>query len=134
MQTLFVSLYYQTTQVRLLKNQSSMTNLIKAIEKIAKANPYGFTVDLTTLKKVKKGFVSAYLETQDSFGNEGLEKVLKHALENGNTIGGWLNEENNLYYYDSVKVFDNETECIKFGLANKQIAVFDIENLRVIKL
>ena len=111
-----------------------MKNLKTEIEKSAKQNPYGFTVDLTTLKKVKKGFVSAYKETQDSFGSDGLEKVLKHAIEHGNTAGGWLNDENGLFCYDSVKVFENENDCIEFGKENEQIAIFDIENLRVVKL
>ena len=57
-----------------------MEQLFEAILKIADANPDGFTVDLTTLKKVTKGISVAYLETQDSFGEEGLKRVLNHAL------------------------------------------------------
>lgn len=57
-----------------------MEQLFKAIQAIAEANPDGFTVDLTTLKKVTKGISVAYLETQDSFGEEGLKRVLNHAL------------------------------------------------------
>lgn len=56
-----------------------MEQLFKAIQAIAEANPDGFTVDLTTLKKVTKGISVAYLETQDSFGEEGLKRVLNHA-------------------------------------------------------
>lgn len=55
-----------------------MEQLFNAIVKIAEANPDGFTVDLTTLKKVTKGISVAYLETQDSFGEEGLKRVLNH--------------------------------------------------------
>ena len=44
-----------------------MEQLFEAILAIAKQNPDGFTVDLTTLKKVTKGISVAYLETQDSF-------------------------------------------------------------------
>ena len=53
-----------------------MDKFFEAINKIAKMNPKGFTVDLTTLKKVTGGISVAYLETQDSFGNEGLKRVL----------------------------------------------------------
>ena len=53
-----------------------MEQLFKAIQAIAEANPDGFTVDLTTLKKVTKGISVAYLETQDSFGEEGLKEFL----------------------------------------------------------
>ena len=58
-----------------------MEQLFDAILEIAGKNPDGFTVDLTTLKKVTKGISVAYLETQDSFGEEGLKRVLKHARE-----------------------------------------------------
>ena len=44
-----------------------MEQLFDAILEIAGKNPDGFTVDLTTLKKVTKGISVAYLETQDSF-------------------------------------------------------------------
>ena len=43
-----------------------MEQLFEAILAIAKQNPDGFTVDLTTLKKVTKGISVAYLETQDN--------------------------------------------------------------------
>ena len=70
-----------------------MEQLFKAIQEIARQNPEGFTVDLTTLKKVTKGISVAYLETQDSFGEDGLRRVLNHALEHERKVGGWLNEE-----------------------------------------
>ena len=111
-----------------------MTQLIEAIEKIAKKNPEGFTVELPTLKEVKSGIVVAYLETQDSFDNEGLQKVIQHAQSHSKTLGGWFNEDNGKYYYDSCKVFSDRDEAIKFGIENKQIAIFDITNCELIKL
>lgn len=120
--------------VRPHKNQSSMKKLIEAIQEIAEQNPDGFTVELTTLKKVSKGISVAYLETQDSFGNEGLKKVLLHSQSHDGIIGGWLNEENGKFYYDSIKIFHDEKEAVKFGIENEQIAIFDITNLRLIKL
>lgn len=111
-----------------------MKNLSDAIMKIANENPDGFTVELKTLKKVTKGISVAYLDTQDSFGVDGLEKVLKHAENHGKVVGGWLNEENEKYYFDSVKIFTDLNEAKKFGKENEQIAIFDITNLRLIKL
>ena len=111
-----------------------MEQLISAILKIAKANPTGFTVDLTTLKKVTKGISVAYLETQDSFGEEGLERVLNHALVHEKKVGGWLNVENEQFYFDSVRIFTNLEEAKQFGRENKQIAIFDIKKLELIKL
>ena len=63
-----------------------MEQLFKAIQAIAEANPDGFTVDLTTLKKVTKGISVAYLETQDSFGEEGLKRVLTKKTECSTSI------------------------------------------------
>ena len=111
-----------------------MEQLFEAILKIADANPDGFTVDLTTLKKVTKGISVAYLETQDSFGEEGLKRVLNHAEMHENKVGGWLNEENQEFYFDSVRVFTNLEEAKRFGRENKQIAIFDISHMRLIKL
>lgn len=111
-----------------------MTNLLKAIKLIAEQNPEGFTVDLTTLKKVTKGISVAYLETQNCFSDEGLEVVLKHAEKHENTVGGWLNEDDNHYYYDSVNVFLDRDEAIRAGIENKQIAIFDLTTLELIKL
>ena len=111
-----------------------MEQLFKAIFEIAKQNPDGFTVDLTTLKKVTKGISVAYLETQDSFGEEGLKRVLNHAEMHEKKVGGWLNEENQEFYFDSVRIFTNLEEAKRFGRENKQIAIFDISHMRLIKL
>lgn len=111
-----------------------MEQLFKAIFEIAKQNPDGFTVDLTTLKKVTKGISVAYLETQDSFGENGLKRVLNHALEHEKKVGGWLNEENQAFYFDSIKIFTNLEEAKQFGRENKQIAIFDLSHLKLIKL
>lgn len=111
-----------------------MKYLIDAIMDIAKENPDGFTIELSTLLKVEKGFSVAYNETQDCFGVDGLEIVIEHAKRHGNVVGGWLNEDNNLFYFDSIKIVENEREAIRLGIENEQIAIFDLTNLRLIKL
>ena len=111
-----------------------MEQLISAILKVAKENPMGFTVDLTTLKKVTKGISVAYFETQDSFGEEGLRRVLNHALAHEKKVGGWLNEENKQFYFDSIRIFTNLEEAKRFGRKNKQIAIFDLKKIELIKL
>lgn len=111
-----------------------MVNLIDAIQKIAEQNPEGFTVDLTTLKRITKGISVAYIETQDSFGIEGLERVINHALAHDRKVGGWMNEDDGQYYYDSIRIFTDLEEAKRFGRENKQIAIFDLTNLRLIKL
>ena len=111
-----------------------MDNLIEAIQAIAEQNPLGFTVDLTTLKKVTKGISVAYIETQDSFGQDGLKRVLQHALGHEKKIGGWLNEEDGNFYFDSIRIFTDLEKAKRFGRENKQIAIFDLTHLRLIKL
>ena len=111
-----------------------MEQLFEAILEIARQNPEGFTVDLTTLKKVTKGISVAYLETQDSFGEDGLRRVLNHALEHEKKIGGWLNEENDQFYFDSIRIFADLEKAKQFGRENQQIAIFDLTHLRLIKL
>lgn len=108
--------------------------MIKKILGLAKAEPGGFTVRLPELERVKTGIVSAYKETQNCFGSEGLEKAVEHSLKHEKVLGGWFNSENRKFYFDSCKVFDNLEEAIKFGKENGQIAIFDLTNLRVVEL
>lgn len=86
-----------------------MEQLFEAILAIAKQNPDGFTVDLTTLK-------------------------INHSEMHEKKVGGWLNEENQEFYFDSVRIFTNLEEAKRFGRENKQIAIFDISHMRLIKL
>lgn len=106
------------------------------ILKVAEANKEGFTVEVETLKHVTAGIVVAYLETQNSFDSEGLKRCLEHATKHEGYIGGWLDEESGKYYFDSVRVFPNDqlTEATEFGRANKQISIFDLTNIKEIRL
>lgn len=111
-----------------------MENLFEAVKTIAKKNPSGFTVDLTTLKKVTGGISVAYLETQNSFDDEGLKRVLEHALKHEKVVGGWLNDDDESFYYDSVRIFSDLEAAMQFGRENKQIAIFDIGTQELYKL
>jgi fructokinase len=113
-----------------------MKDLIERVWEYSQNNPDGFTLNIETLKEVKFGIVVAYEETQNSFGKQSLQTVIDHALKNNKTVGGWLNEENGLFYFDSVKVFKNSelVRAIEFGMKNKQIAIFDLTNLKEINL
>lgn len=103
---------------------------------IAKKNPHGFTLNLKTLRLVRFGIPVAYLETQNSFGDESLENVINHALQHNSIIGGWLDQESNLYYFDSVKLFKESDldQAIEFAKENKQIAIFNIRTLTEIRI
>lgn len=103
--------------------------MIDKILKIAKENPEGFTVT-KDLEFVKSGFVVAYSETQNSFGIDGLKKVIEFAFKNDTEIGGW--KEKKLFYFDASKVYETKEEATKKAIENNQIAFFDLNNLEVI--
>lgn len=109
---------------------------LAALQSIAALNPEGFTIDKNTLQPITKGFSVAVANTQNSFGVSGAKKVIKYAKENKriNAVGGWLNSENGKYYYDAVIVCNTLEEAVILGKVNKQLAVFDLNNLQEIRL
>lgn len=109
-----------------------MEKLVAQIKKIARKNPVGFTVLLPNLEHAKRGWVVALAETQDSFGDEGLRKVIEVAQRKETAIGGWKHEGK--FYYDAVILLDDEEEAVRMGRENKQIAIFNIETGKYIKL
>lgn len=110
--------------------------MISLIKTIAADNAYGFTYNIRTNSMVSTGISCAYAATQNSFGDNGLMVALVHALRHDAVIGGWLDTETNLFYWDSIKVFDKDEmeAAVEFGRDNKQIALFDIDNIREIRL
>lgn len=113
-----------------------MKQLIERVWEYSLNNPEGFTLNLETFKPVKFGIAVAHSETQNSFDKDSLEKVISHSLQNGKTLGGWLNVENNKFYFDSIKIFRNSEldKAIEFAKQEKQIAIFDITNLKEIRI
>ncbi len=116
--------------------QLGKTALTKALTKIAAANPDGFTVDAITLEPITKGFAVSVEATQNSFGAEGLSKVIDYVTSHDgiNAYGGWLNSDNNAYYYDATIVCKTREEAEAFGRLNHQTAIFDLENMEEIRL
>ena len=119
---------------RLTSQVEKMETLTERVWEYSKNNPDGFTLNIETMRPVKFGICVAYLETQNCFGKDGLEKAISHALKHEKIVGGWLNYENEFYYFDSIKLFKNLNEAIEFAKQNKQLAVFDLTNLREIRI
>lgn len=116
-----------------MNTKQSITKL--AIEKIAQENPEGFTINKKTLQPISRGYAVAISETQDSFGSEGLDKVMEFAKPSFvDAYGGWLNEKNGEYYYDAVMIIEDLRTALFLGFRNKQIAIFDLEKGKQIKL
>lgn len=111
-----------------------MDRLFDRVWEYSKNNPDGFTLNIETFKPVILGIAVAYLATQDSFGREGLRKVIVHAKRHSRVVGGWLNTINSEFYFDSVRIFSELDAALEFAKENKQIAVFDLTNLEEIYL
>ena len=112
------------------------TKVLLALAAIAMANKEGFTVSAANLQPVKRGYAVAVADTQNSFGLEGLANVVKYVSGHPevNAFGGWYNSENNMYYFDATVIVDDLKTAQELGRANKQIAIFDLANLKEIRL
>lgn len=112
------------------------TTLMIALANIALVNPDGYTVDARTLQPVTSGYAVAVAATQNSFGPEGLARVIRYVQDHPeiNAYGGWYNSDNGQYYYDAIIIVDDLAQAIELGRVHKQIAIFDIANLKEIRL
>lgn len=109
-----------------------MDKLVGRLKQLARENPNGFTVKIPECTPVTKGWVVAKKETQNSFGDEGLRKVIDVAMETTFLVGGWKNGK--LYYWDAVLVTEDEAEAIALGKENEQLAIFSLDQLREVFL
>lgn len=110
--------------------------LMKALVRIAAANTDGFTVNAITLESITKGYAVSLEATQNSFGTEGLARVIDYVTthDDANAYGGWLNSDNNQYYYDATVICTTREEAEALARQNHQIAYFDLENMEEIRL
>jgi hypothetical protein len=111
---------------------NSQMDLFEKIRHIAKQSPDGFTVRLPGLQSPRDGYAAAYEETQNGFGDEGLTRAINHAMAHEKIVGGWPQDEK--YYFDSNKVFQDREEAIEFGKANKQLGIYDLAKRSTIDL
>ena len=112
------------------------TSVLIALATIAANNKEGFTVNAATLQPITAGYAVAVADTQNSFGFEGLANVVQYVTEHPevNAFGGWYNSENNMYYYDATVIVNDLEAAKELGRVNKQIAIFDLANLKEIRL
>ena len=108
-------------------------NDFQRVWELSKKHPNGFTYHLKERRMIITGFIAAFLETQDSLGNDGLEKCLEHAKSHENLIGGWKNENGEMQF-DSCKRFTDREEAIRFARENKQRYLIDLTNLELIRV
>lgn len=89
-------------------------------------HPDGFMLDIRTMTEPTEGIAASYAETQNSHSRAQLDKVVRHAVQHDGYVGGWLNRNDGLYYFDSSKLFpENEfRNALQFGRDNRQYAVY----------
>ena len=99
-------------------------------------HPDGFTMDITTMTEPTEGVVVAYAATQGCHSRKQLGKVVRHAIRHDGYVGGWLDTSDSLYYFDSSRLFpeDSLAAAICFGNKNGQIAVFVLSEGREVRL
>ncbi len=130
MLTMMLFLWSSVVLVGCSKNDSSGQDRIHQIANqvwdFSKSHPDGFTIDIRTMTEPTEGIAVNYAETQNSHLREQLPKVVNHALLHDGYIGGWLNTDNGLYYFDSSKLFPETSlkEAIEFGKENGQYSAF----------
>lgn len=130
----FIAILAFTLTSNQCKKENDTAEIIAFIWNYSSSYPEGFTLDLNSKKPVTSGIVVAYEATQNSFGKESLNKVVDHALSHDKKVGGWFNDADSNYYFDSDKVFGSGeySAAIAFAKENKQLAIYDIDNDSVI--
>ena len=106
--------------------QSNISVIADKVWAFSQTHPDGFTIDIRTMTEPTKGIAVSYAATQNSHSRDQLDKVVKHALEHDGYVGGWFNSEDSLYYFDSTKLFpeDSLDSALQFGKENGQHSVF----------
>lgn len=124
-----------TTSSNLADNSKVKTQSDK-IWNYSQSHPDGFTLDVRTMTEPTEGIAVSYYATQGSHSRKNLNRVVRHALHHDGYVGGWLDTADSLYYFDSTRLFpeDSLEDAIKFGLKNRQKAIFSIEEKREIKI
>ena len=110
-------------------NATEQRNIFDIADKVwaySQTHPDGFTLDIRTMTEPTEGIAVSYAATQNSHSRNQLYKVVSHALQHDGYVGGWLNSEDGLYYFDSTKLFpkDDLKSAIQFGKENGQNSVF----------
>ena len=100
-------------------------DLATALWVMSQTMPEGFTLDLNTMSYPKEGLIVAYEATQNSFDRKSLPAVIKHAHAHQNLVGGWYNEEDGHYYFDSTRMFpeDSLAAAMAFARENAQLSL-----------
>ena len=110
--------------------QSNISQVADKIWAFSQSHSNGFTLDLRTMTEPTEGISVSYAATQNSHSRNQLDKLVNHAFQNNGYVGGWYNKDNGLYYFDSTRLFpeDSLQAAIRFGKENGQQSVYVISS------
>ena len=111
--------------------------LLEKVWAFSQTHPDGFTLDIHTMTEPSEGIAVAYAATQgSSHSKEALSIVIDHALTHDGYVGGWLDPDSGLYYFDSTKLFpeDQWDEAVDFGRDNGQRFLYVISTGEKIRI
>ena len=103
-----------------------ISSLADKVWMFGQSHPYGFTLDIRTMTEPTEGIAVSYSASQDSHSRSQLENVVSHAMQHNGYVGGWYNDADSLYYFDSTRLFSEDSldSAISFGKENGQKSVF----------
>ena len=114
---------------------SKLNQITKAVYSIAIDNEDGFTYNIVKNAMQADGYAVARKETQNSFGQDGLQTAIIFALLNNvSCIGGWKDSQSGLYYFDATDIYDDLQSAMDAARENEQLAIFDLNNMQEIRL
>ena len=100
--------------------------LYNAIWAMGQMYPEGFTLDINTMRQPTEGIYVSYAATQNSFDRKSIPGVVAHARKHYNNVGGWRDPETGKFYFDSNRVFpeDSLAAAVAFARENGQHSVY----------
>lgn len=116
--------------------QQTDATLADSLWTYSQTHPDGFTLNVSSWTEPSTGIAVAYKTTQSSHDKTGLNYVITHAQSHEGYVGGWFNSADSLYYFDSVRIFpeDSLSAAINFGKANHQEAIYKLSSSEEIRL
>lgn len=110
------------------KKQAKVQDIADKVWEYSQTHHDGFTIHIPDFTEPTSGIAVSYAATQNSHSKASLPKVIAHAREHDGYVGGWLDTDSELYYFDSTKLFpeDEREEAIAFGKRNGQMSAYVI--------
>ena len=121
-----IAIFLVCTSAAFAQSALSDKELCNFLWEFGMKHPAGFTLDIDTFEQPSEGIMVSYAATQNSFDKKALLKVIKHAKAHDGVVGGWLDPETGKYYFDSTRIFpeDSLAAAVAFARENGQLSVY----------